>query len=177
MSQGSFDATVIAYQAECLHDRQYNSIQIRNKRPSSLSVQYLAHIVATLTVFQPAPFSIASIQELLALYFILNRYGIVTIGTRIPVIIADILVLALTWRKTFRHRMEAIRVGVQTPLSALLLRDGTVYFFALLAMNIAVVLVNTVPSLQTASPVSDTIPVYVSVFVEYTTTLITIQTD
>ncbi|THH00331.1 hypothetical protein EW026_g2163 [Hermanssonia centrifuga] len=125
MSQGSFDATVIAYQAECLHGRQYNSC------PPG-----------------PAPFSIA-----------------MTIGTRIPVIIADILVLVLTWRKTFRHRMEAIRVGVRAPLSALLLRDGTVYFFALLAMNIAVVLVNTVPSLQTASPVSDIIPVLTPILI------------
>ncbi|THH00332.1 hypothetical protein EW026_g2162 [Hermanssonia centrifuga] len=131
---------------------------IYNKRPYSLLVRYLAHIVVTLTAFQPALFSIASIQVLLALYLILNIYGIVTIGTRIPVIIADILVLALTWHKTFRHRMDAIRVGVRTPLSALLLRDGTVYFFALLAMNIAVILVNTVPPLQTASPISDIIP-------------------
>ncbi len=35
----------------------FYSIQIHKKRASSLSVQYLAHIVATLTVFQPAPFS------------------------------------------------------------------------------------------------------------------------
>lgn len=54
---------------------------------------------------------------------ILSTYA-VSLGARIAVIIGDILVLAFTWFKTFRHRMNVIRVGVQTPMSALLLRDG-----------------------------------------------------
>ncbi len=49
----------------------------------------------------------------------------VALGTRLALIISDILVLTLTWRKTFRQRMDAARIGVRTPLSSLLLRDGT----------------------------------------------------
>ncbi len=40
------------------------------------------------------------------------------------IVTADILVLAVTWLKTFRQRMEASRIGMQTPLSNMLLRDG-----------------------------------------------------
>ncbi|THG92567.1 hypothetical protein EW026_g8373 [Hermanssonia centrifuga] len=61
--------------------------------------------------------------------------------------------------------MEAIRVGVRTPLSALLLRDGTVYFAAFLAMNIAQVLVATMPSLQNVAPVGSIILVLTPILI------------
>ncbi|THG94849.1 hypothetical protein EW026_g6701 [Hermanssonia centrifuga] len=78
----------------------------------------------------------------------------VSLGTHLALIAADVLVLALTWNRTFTHRMAAIRVGVQTPLSAMLLRDGTVYFVVLLAINLTDVIGNTVPSLQATSAVT-----------------------
>ncbi len=39
-------------------------------------------------------------------------------------IAADILVLVLTWMKTYRNYKEATRVGLQAKVSSLLLRDG-----------------------------------------------------
>lgn len=51
----------------------------------------------------------------------------VTRATRIPVIIADALVLVLTWMKTFTHKREATRLAMRVPLSTMLLRDGASY--------------------------------------------------
>ncbi|PSR72100.1 hypothetical protein PHLCEN_2v12015 [Hermanssonia centrifuga] len=50
----------------------------------------------------------------------------ISLGTRLALIISDTVILALTWRKTFTHRMEAARIGVETPLSDLLLRDAVI---------------------------------------------------
>ena len=47
-----------------------------------------------------------------------------TYVTRIPVIVADALVVALTWAKTFHHVRTASAIGVKVSLSAILLRDG-----------------------------------------------------
>lgn len=58
-------------------------------------------------------------------YFIIS----VVLGTRLAIIIADVLVLILTWRKTFTTQRDASRVGIRTPLSKLLLRDGAHLFF------------------------------------------------
>ncbi|THG98181.1 hypothetical protein EW026_g3951 [Hermanssonia centrifuga] len=89
----------------------------------------------------------------------------VTLGTRLSVIVADIIVLALTLQKTFGHRIDAIRAGVQTPLSALLLRDGTVYFATLLSLNIVQVLIRTVDSSDPVSQLIETLtPILISRF-------------
>ncbi|EKM50290.1 uncharacterized protein PHACADRAFT_201128 [Phanerochaete carnosa HHB-10118-sp] len=55
--------------------------------------------------------------------------------TRGSLILADAIVLILTWIKTFRHWMNARRLTMKTSLTTCLLRDGTVYFVALLALN------------------------------------------
>ncbi len=57
--------------------------------------------------------------------FLLLRFGTDSIGLCIAFVLGGILVLAVTWRKTFKHRLDAARIGMQTPLSSLLLRDGT----------------------------------------------------
>ncbi|EMD31613.1 hypothetical protein CERSUDRAFT_100282 [Gelatoporia subvermispora B] len=59
----------------------------------------------------------------------------VEIGLRLPVIIADIVVLVLTWWKTWATVRMARELDVKTPLMTLLLRDGTLYFVALLSLN------------------------------------------
>ncbi|EKM56644.1 uncharacterized protein PHACADRAFT_194236 [Phanerochaete carnosa HHB-10118-sp] len=45
--------------------------------------------------------------------------------------------LVLTWIKTFGHWKGARRLDITVPLTTCLLRDGTFYFIALLATNIA----------------------------------------
>ncbi|EMD31697.1 hypothetical protein CERSUDRAFT_77971 [Gelatoporia subvermispora B] len=60
----------------------------------------------------------------------------VEISTRVPVIIADIVVLVLTWCKTWATVRMAREHNVKTPLMNLLLRDGTLYFTCLLSLNL-----------------------------------------
>jgi len=51
-----------------------------------------------------------------------------TLATRICCMLADLLVLVITWRKTYTTYRTASRNNIKTPLTTLLLRDGTVYF-------------------------------------------------
>ena len=57
----------------------------------------------------------------------------VTIVSRTTLIIADLLVLAITWKTTFKDSRENIRVlGQRTSLSAILFRDGaSMYYYNL----------------------------------------------
>ncbi|KAI0084474.1 hypothetical protein BDY19DRAFT_909816 [Irpex rosettiformis] len=71
----------------------------------------------------------------------------VSLTTRIAVILADILVLLVTWFKTAQLYKESRQLGIQAPLATLLLRDGTLYFCILLVVNVLQPLVNVVPSL------------------------------
>lgn len=48
----------------------------------------------------------------------------VALATRIALILANMLMLVLTWAKTFRLKREAMRLNMKMPLSTLLLRDG-----------------------------------------------------
>ena len=51
-----------------------------------------------------------------------------TLVTRIPLIVADFAVLALTWMKTYAQIQSARRLRTSAPIVACLARDGTVYF-------------------------------------------------
>ncbi|EKM56378.1 uncharacterized protein PHACADRAFT_207631 [Phanerochaete carnosa HHB-10118-sp] len=51
-------------------------------------------------------------------------------------IAADILVLILTWIKSFKQFQVMTQFRFRSSVSAVLLRDGTVYFIALLVINI-----------------------------------------
>ena len=44
--------------------------------------------------------------------------------TRIPLIVADVLVICLTWIKTWNQVREGRRLGMRIPLSTCILRDG-----------------------------------------------------
>ncbi|EKM56463.1 uncharacterized protein PHACADRAFT_207695 [Phanerochaete carnosa HHB-10118-sp] len=57
--------------------------------------------------------------------------------TRSSALACDIIVLIATWLRTFSQWREARQLHIHLPASTLLLRDGTIYFIALLAMNIA----------------------------------------
>ncbi len=49
---------------------------------------------------------------------------LVSLATRLAVVLADILVLVLTWMKTFGTRREASRIHIEVPMITLLIRDG-----------------------------------------------------
>ncbi|THH01053.1 hypothetical protein EW026_g1585 [Hermanssonia centrifuga] len=88
-------------------------------------------------------------------------------GTRIAVIVAEILLLAVTWHKTFWSWVLAARLGVHTPLTTLFLRDGTVYFVAqVLAISIIQMLRNILSSDSfTAFPIDDIIAVSIPILI------------
>jgi hypothetical protein len=48
----------------------------------------------------------------------------VSLATRISVVVADIIVLAVTWYKSLGTVRQAYRLGVRVPLWEILLRDG-----------------------------------------------------
>ena len=49
----------------------------------------------------------------------------VSLGTRLAVILADVIVLATTWHKTMGTVRQAAHHRIQIPLSVILIRDGT----------------------------------------------------
>lgn len=58
-------------------------------------------------------------------------------ATRISIIVADAIVLAVTWRVTYGvKKLSAARANMKLPLTSLLLRDGTAYFSILLVINV-----------------------------------------
>ncbi|GJE94623.1 hypothetical protein PsYK624_107940 [Phanerochaete sordida] len=63
------------------------------------------------------------------------------LAARLPTILSDALVLAVTLRRTWCLYMTARSARLRTPLAGILIRDGTVYFLASLVMNVAEVLV------------------------------------
>lgn len=62
--------------------------------------------------------------------------------TRISVIIADVLVLILTWVKTYEQVVNASRSGQKMSVSMCLFRDGTIYFLILLVINVLALYTN-----------------------------------
>ena len=48
----------------------------------------------------------------------------VVLCTRLSLIIADLLVIVLTWVKTYRHVRQASSLQMRVGISATLLRDG-----------------------------------------------------
>ncbi|GJE98282.1 hypothetical protein PsYK624_145080 [Phanerochaete sordida] len=50
-------------------------------------------------------------------------------------IVADVIVLVVTWRSTFHLWRRGKRLGMNLPITTCLMRDGTVYFLVLLGMN------------------------------------------
>lgn len=53
--------------------------------------------------------------------------GLVTLASRISLVVSDLMVLGATWVKTIRTVHKARRLNMQVPLSKVLLRDGECY--------------------------------------------------
>ncbi|KAI9066724.1 hypothetical protein FKP32DRAFT_1673722 [Trametes sanguinea] len=71
----------------------------------------------------------------------------VTLISRIPAILCDILVIAITWVKTFRINWLAKGVlnksnSNHTTLHSVMLESGTIYFLTLLCLNILQIVMN-----------------------------------
>ncbi|KIP09451.1 hypothetical protein PHLGIDRAFT_323755 [Phlebiopsis gigantea 11061_1 CR5-6] len=58
------------------------------------------------------------------------------LATRASAVAMDILVLGITWTRTFRQWQEARDLKIASPVTTCLLRDGTWYFITLLLLNI-----------------------------------------
>jgi len=61
---------------------------------------------------------------------------LVRFTARFCLMASDILILIVTWFKTFTIKRDAHRHGIRTPLATLLLHDGTTYFMVLLCLSI-----------------------------------------
>ncbi|TCD60743.1 hypothetical protein EIP91_009611 [Steccherinum ochraceum] len=73
-------------------------------------------------------------------------------------IASDTLVIVLTWVKTFGLRRVAARLHLRGSLSSILLRDGTVYFAIILALN-AVQLAT-----EESNVIWNPVPIFIDVF-------------
>ncbi|KAH9917156.1 EAP30/Vps36 family-domain-containing protein [Epithele typhae] len=67
-------------------------------------------------------------------------------------IATDLLVVVLTWLKTYEIRRLSYRLHFKTSLSTLLLRDGTLYFGILLILNVIDIILNSNESLYNPLP-------------------------
>jgi len=65
-----------------------------------------------------------------------SMFSGLAITTRSCVIVADAIVLLVTWIKTYDVRRTALQAGLKPKLGNLLLRDGTLYFGACLILNV-----------------------------------------
>ncbi|GJE96341.1 hypothetical protein PsYK624_125350 [Phanerochaete sordida] len=65
-----------------------------------------------------------------------QTYRLVLYLTRLTTIGADVLVLVLTWIRSFTLFREARRISGASSVTVVLLRDGTIYFGAVLIINI-----------------------------------------
>ncbi|EKM57657.1 uncharacterized protein PHACADRAFT_251418 [Phanerochaete carnosa HHB-10118-sp] len=78
---------------------------------------------------------------------------------RVSLVLADAIVLISTWTRTFGHWRQARRADVSVSLTACLLRDGTVYFVILLAINITqLATVNTTADVAPLTPFITIVP-------------------
>ncbi|KAI0331800.1 hypothetical protein GY45DRAFT_1369766 [Cubamyces sp. BRFM 1775] len=82
----------------------------------------------------------------------------VSIVTHTCAIGADLLVIVLTWIKTYQMKKEASVLGSGAAFSSLIFRDGTLYFGTMLILNVAHLVV--LQSTDTLDP----LPIFVDVF-------------
>ncbi|KAI0781551.1 hypothetical protein BC629DRAFT_1594297 [Irpex lacteus] len=72
---------------------------------------------------------------------------VLSLAAHIAGVVAGTIVLLVTWYTTYSLFKETRRLGFRTPLTTLLLRDGTVYFLLLLVVNVFQVLTSMLPLL------------------------------
>ncbi|EKM57575.1 uncharacterized protein PHACADRAFT_192722 [Phanerochaete carnosa HHB-10118-sp] len=85
-------------------------------------------------------------------------FSLLLLFTRIPLIVADVLILILTWMKTHRQYREAKLLNIKSPLATCLIRDGTIYFFILLVLNASQILSFYLTSISIVTAFTSTLP-------------------
>ncbi|EKM52176.1 uncharacterized protein PHACADRAFT_212746 [Phanerochaete carnosa HHB-10118-sp] len=105
--------------------------------PSCLQLSLLAHSQVSLGFMASPPFLYA-------------------LATRLPVILAECIVVLLTWRKTY----SASRSSLRRPsnVAAYLLRDGTLYFLAMMTIQVVQIIILIHPTIGSLGAFLDTIP-------------------
>ncbi|KAI0769534.1 hypothetical protein BC629DRAFT_1533929 [Irpex lacteus] len=76
-----------------------------------------------------------------------SRGLLLSLLSRVSVIVGDVIVLAVTWAKTAQLYREARRLNIEAPLARMLICDGTLYFIILLMINVLDALGENVPIL------------------------------
>ncbi|RDX51746.1 hypothetical protein OH76DRAFT_1481264 [Lentinus brumalis] len=69
-----------------------------------------------------------------------SAYATLSIATRAVSIFSDGVVVVLTWIKTYRVFVLTRKVSFRTNYSALILRDGTLYFLAVCILNLVAII-------------------------------------
>ncbi|THG95249.1 hypothetical protein EW026_g6369 [Hermanssonia centrifuga] len=168
MSQTPTDAQIVA---------EFQNIvtfaNIANSMTALVAYEHIITLEQEMTVIWHRKWTLAT------WLFIANRYVLIAVtflniapytssGVVYAVSLGDGLVLVVTWVKTARNLAEGARIGMRTPLSTMLLRDGTIYFAILFVMNIVQVVVKTALSFQNLNlltPVIQTLqPILISRF-------------
>ncbi|GJE98348.1 hypothetical protein PsYK624_145760 [Phanerochaete sordida] len=85
----------------------------------------------------------------------LMRLTLVLYFTRSGALASDLLVVVLTWTKTFMHWKQQRRAGLKSSVATLLLRDGTIYFGAILALDIAQMVTYSVKNVNGYANIAD----------------------
>ncbi|KAJ3556554.1 hypothetical protein NM688_g1966 [Phlebia brevispora] len=91
-----------------------------------------------------------SISDAATLYIMTPSLGL---ATRLSVVIADLIIIAVTWRQTHQHLRQIMDSEAPRSVGATVLQDGSVYFIALLVLNVIQLLVDTIPAFEGANPV------------------------
>lgn len=129
-----------ALRVSAMWDRNYymfTILLVLGLAPVATDIFYISHYQYS-HIGKPLPISCSASPNISA-----ELYYTLTLVTRIPLIVADFGVLALTWMKTYTQIQSARRLQTPAPMVACLARDGTIYFIALLIMNIVQMLLGT----------------------------------
>jgi len=111
--------------------------------PCFLSVLFIGLVNTVLAVMREIPYTVYSLFP--AVYgcwtapapFMTGRITErSTFGSLASITTQDVLVLILTWARTYQVKGLAMNTRIQTPLLSLLLRDGTTFFGMILAVNV-----------------------------------------
>ncbi|KAI0722688.1 hypothetical protein C8Q76DRAFT_793699 [Earliella scabrosa] len=78
---------------------------------------------------------ICSLNEFMRLTKVGTGYRL-TIAIRASLIAADIIILSVTWIKTYRDREQSVAIKQPSSLSGILFRDGLIYFLVLFSTHI-----------------------------------------
>lgn len=89
-----------------------------------------------------------------------------TILTSVSNIVADMIVLGVTWYHTYQIRRLAYTSGAKAPLATLLISDGTLYFVVLLILHILQMIMQTI-SVRSDGDLQSYISIFTPVSVQF----------